>query len=188
MNNELDEKFMMFQRLLWKSHMRERTEGGVTFDRMRGQGRILAMLKIRDAMSVKDLAFLMGVSVPTMVELLTKLEKNGFITREQSSDDKRMTIVRLTDKGRNEKQSEGKVMSEIFSCLSEDEQKTMIGYIDRMTESLKTILDMSDEDIEKMGDMHRQMHGFMEHIREHERKIMDRGRRFGARFNRYDEE
>ena len=61
--------------------------------------RAMAMLKIKPEISQKDLTYLLGMSKQSIAELLLKLEKNEFITRHPSENDKRVMIMRLTEKG-----------------------------------------------------------------------------------------
>ena len=147
MNNEIYEKFMRVQWLLRKYHLRSYAEFNPTADTTRGQGRILAVLKLRDGISTKDLAYLLGVRVSSLNELLSKLEKGGYITREPSEQDKRVMLVKLTEKGRSEEQTENPASEDIFDCLSEDEQKTMCGFLDRIIESLNGDFGENDEEM-----------------------------------------
>jgi len=107
-----------------------------TADTTRGQGRIIAVLKLRDGISTKDLAFLLGVRVSSLNELLSKLEKGGYVTREPFEQDKRVMLVKLTEKGRNEEQPEVLLSEDIFSCLSEEEQKALGEYLDCVIDTL----------------------------------------------------
>ncbi len=87
----------------------------------RGQGRVLAVLKRKDGISTKDLALILGISISAVNSLLTKLEKNSFIIKTHSDDDKRVLLVKLTEKGRNH--SINPILDyDILNCLS-DEQK-----------------------------------------------------------------
>ena len=67
----------------------------------RGQGRVLAILKKKDNISTKNLAIILGISISALNALLTKLEKNGSVVKEQSPEDKRVWLVKLTEKGHN---------------------------------------------------------------------------------------
>ena len=134
--NELYEKLSRLQWLLHKSQVRGWTKCGPMSDTTRGQGRIIAVLKLQDGISTKDLSYLLGVRVSSLNELLAKLEKNGFITRTTSEDDKRIMLVKLTDKGHNMQERELDDFDEMFKCLSEDEQKTFGDYLDRIIETL----------------------------------------------------
>jgi len=49
--------------------------------------------------NVTTLAKLVDVNKSTMVEVLDKLAKNGYVTRERDSNDRRVVIVKITDKG-----------------------------------------------------------------------------------------
>ena len=87
----------------------------------RGQGRVLAILKKKDNISTKNLAILLGISVSALNSLLAKLEKKGFVIKEPSTEDKRVLLVKLTEKGKNFT-VESSVNYKIFDCL-EDKQK-----------------------------------------------------------------
>lgn len=151
MRNELYEKMAQLQWLLRRQHLRGMAERGPLADPTRGQGRILAVLKLRDGISTKDLAYLLDVQVSSLNELLSKMEKNGYVTREPSGQDKRIMLVKLTDKGNNERQPESSEHSDIFSCLSGEEQKTLSDFLDRIIDALYTEAgDEGEEMAEKM--------------------------------------
>lgn len=152
MGNKLQEKFMLLLYLHRKLHMRENMEFGPIGDTNRGQGRILALLKMRDGVSIKDLSYLLGVGTSTLSELLTKLEKNGYITREQSNDDKRIMIVKLTEKGRAKEQVDTSERTDLFSCLSDDEQKSLETILDKMISLLEEKLGYDSDDYMKEAD------------------------------------
>jgi DNA-binding MarR family transcriptional regulator len=69
-------------------------------DPSRGQGRVLALLRLTPEVTQKDIGYLLGLSKQAAGELLGKLQQRGFIEREQSATDRRVVIVRLTDAGR----------------------------------------------------------------------------------------
>ena len=87
----------------------------------RGQGRVLAILKRKDNISTKNLAIILGISISALNSLLTKLEKNGFVVKEQSDEDKRVLLVKLTEKGRNHVLKPS-IDYDLFDCL-DDSQK-----------------------------------------------------------------
>lgn len=136
-NNELYEKLTRLQWLLHKTNLRNQIKRGPMSDPTRGQGRIIAILKLQDGISTKDLSYLLGIRVSSLNELLAKMEKNGYILREPSEADRRVILVKLTEKGRNEPQQELDPY-DIFACLSEEEQMTFGEYLDRMIAALET--------------------------------------------------
>jgi DNA-binding MarR family transcriptional regulator len=148
MNNELYEKLTKLQWLLHKQQLRGWAHGGPVADATRGQGRILALLKLRDGISTKDLAYMLGVAVSSLNELLSKLEKSGYITREASEQDKRIMLVKLTDKGRNEEQQEAADLSGIFECLSDAEQTAFGAHLDKVIAALAEKLGFDEEEFE----------------------------------------
>lgn len=121
-------------------------------DPTRGQGRILAALKLQDGVPTKDLAFILGMRVASLNELLGKLERAELITREPSQEDKRIILINLTEAGRNTEQFRPQ-RPDAFSTLNEEEQEQLEGYLDRIIEHLESQLgddeDAPDEDFER---------------------------------------
>jgi len=150
MNYELYEKLARLQWLLHKRHIRGRERFGPMADSSRGQGRILAVLKMKDGISTKDLSYLLGVRVSSLNELLSKLEKNGYVTREPSQQDKRVMLVRLTDKGRSVEEPGDIDTDNIFACLSNEEQQTFGEYLDRIIGALAEKFGYDDDEFERM--------------------------------------
>ena len=81
-----------FQRLLEKRI----APHGVT----RGQWYFLRVLWEEDGLSQRELSARVGMMEPTTVIALRGMEKAGLVRRTRSSDDKRVTRVRLTPKAR----------------------------------------------------------------------------------------
>ncbi len=81
-----------FQRLL----ERRIAPHGVT----RGQWYFLRVLWTRDGLSQRELSERVGMMEPTTVIALRSMEKAGLIRRVRSTDDRRVTHVRLTAKAR----------------------------------------------------------------------------------------
>lgn len=128
---ELYEKLHSLQWLLHKNRLRAHAINGPMADPTRGQGRIIAILKLQDGISTKDLSYLLGIRVSSLNELLAKMEKNGYIMREPSEADRRIMLVKLTEKGKNEEQQKWDP-GDFFACLSEDDQKAFGEYLDRI--------------------------------------------------------
>lgn len=133
---ELYEKLTQLQWLLHRNHMMRHAEHGPFADASRGQGRVLAMLKLQPEISTKDLSYLLGIRVASLNELLGKLERNGYVTRVPAESDKRVMLIRLTDKGAQQQPS-GPDYSGIFDCLNEQEQQAFGEYLDRVIAALE---------------------------------------------------
>lgn len=147
--NELFEKLSRLQWLIGRRRAHGFMENGPFSDPTRGQGRVLAMLKMQPEISTKDLSYLLGIRQQSLNELLNKLEKAGCIERVASEEDKRVMMVRLTDKGREEGPQKRPDFSDIFKCLTPEEQETFADFLDRIIEDLEGSL--SDEEKDDMS-------------------------------------
>lgn len=134
--------------LLHRYHQQNHMHFGPMGDPRRGQGRVLGILKMKPEISQKDLSFLLDMRPQSLGELLSKLEKNGYITREQSESDRRVMNIKLTKEGIAATESTEQEFSfdKLFECLSEEEQQTMSGFLDRIIKTLETQL--GDEEAE----------------------------------------
>jgi len=150
MNNELYEKLTRLQWLLHIRQMDSYRRGGHLADTTRGQGRILAALRMKDGISTRDLSYLLGLAVSSLNEFLSKLERGGYITREASEQDKRVILVKLTEKGRSRQNQpeDAADLGGIFGCLSDDEQAALGTLLDRVIVALGEKLGFGDDELE----------------------------------------
>ncbi len=125
------EKLSTLQWLMKRRQMFSQAQSGPFADPTRGQGRILAMLKIQPEIKTRELAYLLGIRQQSLNELLNKLEKSGHVERKPSEKDKRVTVVHLTEKGKKIQQPETGYQ-EIFGCLSLEELQQFGEYLDRI--------------------------------------------------------
>ena len=119
---------------LWAAQQRERT-GPRRIDTTRGQGRILAALKLKDGIATRELAYVLGIRVPSLNEALSKLENAGYIVREPDPRDSRVQLITLTDSGRalTNQMGEGEPEGDnIFEVLTEQERANLNDYLDRL--------------------------------------------------------
>lgn len=157
-NNEMNEKnidlieqFTRIEWLLHRYHQQNHIQHGPMGDPRRGQGRVLAILKMQPEISQKDLSYLLDMRPQSLGELLTKLEKNGYITRTPSETDRRVMNIKLTKEGTEATEEIEKKFSfdELFDCLSEEEQKNLSSNLNRIIETLEA--QIGDEQIERGG-------------------------------------
>lgn len=145
MKDELRDRLMYLFWLLQNQQMHTYARGGLLADQSRGQGRILAALKLRDGISTKDLALILGLHPASLNELIAKLIRGGYVVREQSSEDKRVSLIKLTEKGKSQEQSGMIGASDFLACLSEDEQAQFGEYLDRVITALEESLGLDPE-------------------------------------------
>lgn len=101
-----------------------------------GQKKIVNILATAGEMSQFDLQNMLEIKPGSMSEVLTKMEKKGYITRSKAPNDKRMVLLRITQCGLNWNSSIQKNMSRDskswFSALSSSEQKQLHEMLEKL--------------------------------------------------------
>lgn len=123
--------------------------GKSVYNRFRGQGRVLAMLKSKPVISQKELAELLNMSKQSLAELLVKLEKVGYIARRPSEEDRRSTVVQLLPAGAiaAEEMERQDGSMRILECLDDEELERFGEYLSRVIRSCEEFF--PDEDYEE---------------------------------------
>lgn len=137
--NELANRFFEFESLLRRYYARKSVNQGPAGSIHRGQGRLLTLLAMQSEISQKDLAYILGMRPQSVGELIGKLEKNEWITRTPSSEDKRVLLISLTKKGQAAAEKvaeEANSGSELFAIFSDEEQGQLLDFINRMMEEI----------------------------------------------------
>ena len=85
--------------------------------------------------TMSELANRLNVTQGAVTQMATRLEKKGYVMRQKDSQDKRVTIISLTEKGKllcNEHiaydQKEYAVVSEMLNSFSDEELEKLICY------------------------------------------------------------
>jgi DNA-binding MarR family transcriptional regulator len=140
--------------MLQFQHRRRGPRGGEPWrDPRHGQGRVLALLKIKPEMTQRELTYLMGMSRQSIAELLRKLENQGLVERQPSAEDRRTVIVSLTEAGKATDQGDdpdGPAIGRVLDCLSDEEVANLVDYLGRIIERLE---EESGEDFEQRREM-----------------------------------
>lgn len=92
-----------------------------------GQGRILHILSKCEEINQKELQHILQVQPGSLSEILTKLENKGFVERIRDDEDKRKTIVKVTEAGKAHVDNCGcqKNNTDMFSALDEKQQEEL---------------------------------------------------------------
>lgn len=89
----------------------------------------------------KDLAIRYGVEQPTMAALLTRMERDGLVSRKLDPKDKRASLVSLTRKGKSKLPKVKQVLVEdargATTGLSHEETQTLISLLKRVAKNLE---------------------------------------------------
>gem|GEM_PF-900474 len=88
-------------------------------------------------MRQKEIAAELRVGPSTISEFIALLEQSGYVTREVDPNDRRATVIKLTDVGRaracelaDERDDR---YARVFSVLNDDEKRQLIALIDKLT-------------------------------------------------------
>jgi len=149
--SELLEQLIRLEWLLRYRHMQTHRERGPMGDPHRGQGRILALLKLNPEVGQKELSTILDIRSQSLGELLAKLERQGYITRTPSAADHRAMDIRLTEAGKAAAdQPDNAVGSDsLFGSLTEKEQVTLSEYLGRLIQAWEA--ELSTEGAGGMG-------------------------------------
>lgn len=140
------EQLSTLQWLLQRYRAENFPKRGPLMDQTRGQGRILAVLKMQSDVTTKDLAYILGIRQQSLNELIKKLESAGYVERVPSEKDRRVLFVKLTEEGKNF-QTQEHDYSELFDGFSEEELEQFVAYLDRMIAALHGKYGDSDESV-----------------------------------------
>lgn len=137
---------------------------GALVDPLRGQGRVLALLKAKPETTQRELSYLLDMRQQSLSELLAKLEEKGFVTREKSAEDGRVTVVRLTDAGVGAAPSPNEMQgqADVLDCLSEEERTQLDALSTKVISSLEEKLGQMGID-SRRGPHHHGRHGHCHH-------------------------
>lgn len=129
-----------------------------------GQGMLLRILERHDGITQKDLAEMLQIRPPSLSELVSKLEGKGCIQKLTNEEDKRISNIKLTQKGhaviKQVREERADMSKEFFSALSEDEQKQLLELLTKINSNLTE----KDSHVDGRG-MHGRMHRHSRHFR-----------------------
>lgn len=138
-----DELFSQFQYTsnLMRRYLYQAKRRAGEGDFQQGQGRLMRLLAEEAQLSHKELAEKMRIRPASLSELLRKLEKKGYVDKEQNPNDKRVVFYRLTAAGKaaarrleEVKQAHGR---EIFRQLNPGEAQTLLALLEKVAHSLE---------------------------------------------------
>ncbi|MBA7594891.1 Organic hydroperoxide resistance transcriptional regulator [subsurface metagenome] len=113
-------------------------EHGIGFNS--AQGRILFVLWERDGIPITELAQATMLSKSTLTSMLDRLEETGHLRREPSPEDRRVTLIALTEKNKLLRDRYNQVSKEMTGLFYEgftpEEVTTFERYLRRILENL----------------------------------------------------
>src|SRR5713226_1875487 len=99
---------------------------------------LLLLLRRRGALTIGELAEVLGVTGSSVTTACKRLEKAGLVTRERQSDDERMVRVMLTAQGHKQveawHQRRREIVVQWLATLEQDEQEMLQQLLERLLE------------------------------------------------------
>jgi DNA-binding MarR family transcriptional regulator len=93
------------------------------------QMRILSFFNDKEVVYISEISRYLGMSLQSVNNLVSRLEALGYVERSQNKDDKRLSDIRLTAKGR-----------ESFEVFRTDQYDTLTGMLGRLEPVERNIL------------------------------------------------
>lgn len=113
----------------------------------RGQLKVLKLINERENITQKELLEVLTLKSGSVSEVVKKLEKQGYIVKTRSCEDRRKINITLTNEGKVFLESQLKINSEqenvLFTALSDEEQKELIILLNKLFEDWKGKFDSS---------------------------------------------
>lgn len=127
-----------------------------------GQGKILNILSSVEQINQKELQERLEIQAGSLSEILGKLEKHEWITKEKSEEDKRSVIIKITEKGKEALhliEEEHKNQKDIFSVLDEEEEQKLKNILEKLRAALGDEEDGEGHIVPGRCKHRRRMHG-----------------------------
>lgn len=98
---------------------------------------IIEAIGIDEPRKMSSIAKSLSITVGTLTTNMNNLEDKGYISRERSKTDKRVVLVRLTEKGRkaffHHRDFHRQMIRSVVKDLEEDEMKVLIKCLQKLT-------------------------------------------------------
>lgn len=105
------------------------------------QARALIILAVRRELTVSQLGRLLGVGNPTASILVQQLVERGLVTRTEGTNDRRQTVIRLSDQGAEigvgRRKEREKQWQRWLSHLSDDDLSALARGLSAITDVIK---------------------------------------------------
>lgn len=106
------------------------------------QSRVLSILsRCGGSLTQKEIEVQLDISHPTVVGIISRMERSGYITCSTDETDRRNKIVTLTEKAANAR-------SEILSQIKRDEAEMLKNFSDEEIDALRQMLEIISKNIE----------------------------------------
>lgn len=115
------------------------------------QGRILYVLWQADGVPIVELSRKTGLAKNTLTSMLARMEENGLVLRRPSGEDRRRTLVSLTDKARELEEKYDEVSQRTNLLFFKGFAPEEVAELERLLSKVLDNLEQSERDLKKRG-------------------------------------
>lgn len=119
--------------LIFANQVEEKTDNALATLQLLSEGENVTAGDISEALDIKP---------SSVTQIIKKLEEAGTAQREKSKQDSRVTIVKITDKGRESLDEHSSISTTLkdvlFQGFAEDELETLNKYLERMVSNISS--------------------------------------------------
>ena len=98
--------------------------------------KVFELVEMKNELTMGCLSEALGLAMSTLTGITDKLVGRGFLERTRSQSDRRVVVVRLTEKGHQtfalRKSAHESISRNILSALTEKEQKTLLRLLQKV--------------------------------------------------------
>lgn len=106
----------------------------------RGYGYILDILDMDEGINQQKIAEMIGIRQQSVSEAVSIMEQQGYITKAVSPNDKRVTLIYITEEGNeHRKKLAARRLAhaqKVFSIFSDDEKTVLLNLLEKLNNSL----------------------------------------------------
>ena len=112
------------------------------FDLIGAQWKIIVILTIKEGITQKHIADIAFVEAPTLVPVIDKMEKEGYVIRQSDPDDRRNNLIFMTKKSKD-------IADPIIDCILEIRNMGLDKISKKDMETAKKVLEQITINTEK---------------------------------------
>ena len=112
------------------------------FDLIGAQWKIIVILTIKEGITQKHIADMAFVEAPTLVPVIDKMEKEGYVTRQSDPGDRRNNLIFMTKKSKD-------IVDPIIDCILEIRNMGLDKISKKDMETAKKVLEQITINTEK---------------------------------------
>ena len=135
---QLSVNFIAFRKLVETQRLTSILRQHLMQPEIRDRGRIFALLNLKDGLTIKEMAQVLGMHVPSLNKVLERYERDELITLTGEGEDKGAVVVNLTEAGSQMKVPNENMTESLFTGFTEEEIGTFADSLKRIIANIES--------------------------------------------------